>query len=164
MNTQNITIRNLEKKDNSLLASVVRNTLAEFGINHPGTVYYDPSTDSLYEVFQEDRADYFVAEVEEKFVGGAGIYPTEGLPEDTCELVKMYLLPEARGLGLGKVLIERCIELAKENGFKRIYLESMPELRKALKVYEKFGFTYLSKPMGNSGHFGCSVWMLKELY
>jgi len=39
----------------------------------------------------------------------------------------------------------------------------MPELRKAVSVYEKFGFTYLTGPMGNTGHFGCDVWMIKEL-
>ncbi len=164
MNTKKIYIRAIEQKDNPLLATVVRNTLAEFGANHPGTVYYDTTTDSLFEVFQTKNAAYFIAEVNEKLVGGAGIYPTEGLPEDTCELVKMYLLPEARGIGLGKTLIENCIVKAMENGFKRIYLESMPELSQALNVYAKFGFEYLSKPMGNTGHFGCSLWMLKELY
>ncbi len=164
MESKNITIRNIEKKDNPLLASVVRNTLSEFGANHPGTVYYDSTTDSLFEIFQEAKAHYFIAELDEQFVGGAGIFPTSGLQDGTCELVKMYLLPEARGIGLGKDLIARCIEKARENGFNRIYLESMPELSKALKVYEKFGFEYLSGPMGNSGHFGCSLWMLKELY
>lgn len=164
MNTKKIYIRDIEQKDNPLLASVVRNTLAEFGANHPGTVYYDATTDSLFEFFQKKNAAYFIAELNEKLVGGAGIYPTEGLPEDTCELVKMYLLPEARGIGLGKTLIENCIAKAMENDFKRIYLESMPELSQALNVYAKFGFEYLSKPMGNTGHFGCSLWMLKELY
>lgn len=96
-------------------------------------------------------------------VGGAGIYPTDALPEATCELVKMYLKPEARGLGLGRMLIEKCLVVAKDMGYKQVYLESMPELQKALSVYEKFGFEYLKGPMGNSGHTGCSRWMLKIL-
>ena len=159
----NITIRPIEKKDNAALAKVVRDTLTEFGANHPGTVYYDPTTDALFEVFQRDRAGYFVAEIDSKLVGGAGIYPTDGLPEGTCELVKMYLLPAARGVGLGKTLIEKSLALAKENGYEYVYLESMPELKKALKVYEKFGFNYLNGPMGNSGHYGCELWMLKKI-
>ena len=159
----NITIRPIEKKDNAALAKIVRDTLAEFGANHPGTVYYDPTTDTLFEVFQRDGAGYFVAEIDNKLMGGAGIYPTDGLPAGTCELVKMYLLPEARGLGLGKKLIEKSLALAKENKYGYVYLESMPELKKALTVYEKFGFTYLKGPMGNSGHFGCELWMLKKI-
>jgi putative acetyltransferase len=158
-----VTIRDLRKEDNPALAKVVKDTLAEFGANHPNTVYYDPTTNTLFEVFQTPRSKYFLAELNNKIVGGGGIYPTDGLPPDTCELVKMYLLPEARGLGLGRTLIEKCIEEAAENGFKKIYLETMPELKQALSVYEKFGFEYLKGPMGNSGHTGCSLWMLKDL-
>lgn len=158
-----IVIRDIRPSDNPTLAHIVRSTLAEFGANHPNTVYYDPTTDALYELFQKDRAIYFVAEVKGKMVGGGGIYPTDGLDIDTCELVKMYLLPEARGLGLGKTLIQKCIDTAREKGFTKIYLETMPELKQALKVYEKFGFEYLSGPMGNSGHTGCSMWMIKSL-
>ena len=158
-----VTIRDLRKEDNPALAKVVKNTLAEFGANHPNTVYYDPTTDTLFEVFQTPRSKYFLAELNNKIVGGGGIYPTDGLPPDTCELVKMYLLPEARGFGLGRTLIEKCIEAAAENGFKKIYLETMPELKQALSVYEKFGFEYLNGPIGNSGHTGCSLWMLKKI-
>lgn len=159
----NISIRFIQPSDNPALAKIVRDTLAEFGANHPGTVYYDPTTDALYELFQKEGAGYFVATMDDKIVGGGGIYPTNGLPADTCELVKMYLLPEARGIGLGKTLIEKNLSLAKEKGYKQVYLETMPELKQALNVYAKFGFEYLKGPMGNSGHTGCSLWMLKRI-
>ncbi|HEY6506050.1 MAG TPA: GNAT family N-acetyltransferase [Chitinophagaceae bacterium] len=159
----NINIRPIRQSDNPILAKIVKNTLAEFGANHPGTVYYDPTTDALYELFQKEGAGYFVAELNDEVVGGGGIYPTDGLPADTCELVKMYLLPHARGAGLGKTLIEKSLSFAKETGYKNVYLETMPELQQALKVYAKFGFDYLKGPMGNSGHTGCSLWMLKSL-
>ncbi len=159
----NISIRSIQPGDNPALAKIVRDTLAEFGANHPGTVYYDPTTDALFELFQRNGARYFVGEIDDKIVGGAGIFPSDGLPAGTCELVKMYLLPEARGVGLGKTLIEKSLQFAKENKYEHVYLESMPELKKALKVYEKFGFTYLDGPMGNTGHFGCELWMLKKI-
>jgi putative acetyltransferase len=158
-----ITIRDIRLSDNPFLSKIVKGTLAEFGANHPNTVYYDPTTDALYEMFQKNGAHYFVAEMNGEVVGGAGLYPTEGLPGYTCELVKMYLLPHARGLGLGRILIEKTLARAKEEGYENVYLESMPELRQALKVYAKFGFVYLEGPMGNSGHTGCSLWMLKKL-
>ena len=155
-----IKIRIIEQKDNAALANVIRKTLEEFGANHPGTVYYDESTDHLFEIFDsEPRSRYYVAEWNDEIMGGGGIYPTEGLPADTCELVKMYLLPQVRGIGLGSTLIQKCIDTAKDLGYKNIYLESMPELEKALKTYEKFGFEYLNAPMGNTGHYGCEKWM-----
>ncbi|HWR34054.1 MAG TPA: GNAT family N-acetyltransferase [Chitinophagaceae bacterium] len=159
----NVLIRDIQPPDNPYIARIIKDTLAEFGANHPNTVYYDATTDALYELFQKQGAAYFVAELNGEIVGGGGIYPTDGLPADTCELVKMYLLPHARGTGLGRTLIEKCIATAKELGYRNIYLESMPELKQALKVYAKFGFEYLKGPMGNSGHTGCSLWMLRSL-
>lgn len=157
-------IRHIKPTDNKALAVIIRDTLTEFGANHPGTVYFDPTTDSLYKFFQKAGSVYYVVETEEgKVVGGGGIYPTEGLPEDTCELVKMYLLPEVRGTGLGRTIVEKCLQAARDAGFKKIYLETMPELKLALKLYEKFGFAYLCAPMGNSGHFGCDLHMSREL-
>lgn len=159
----NITIRQINPSDNPILARIVRDTLAEFGANRPGTVYFDATTDTLFEVFRKDRSIYYVAEVNGNIVGGGGIYPTDGLDPDTCELVKMYLLPQARGLGLGKTLIEKCLAFANDAGYKKVYLETMPELKQALAVYAKYGFEYLKAPMGNSGHTGCELWMLRQL-
>ena len=161
---QEITIRTIEEKDNAAIANVIRRTLEEFGANHPGTVYYDDATDALYSLFQNtNRSIYFIAERNDEVVGGGGIFPSAGLPEDTCELVKMYLLPHVRGIGLGKKLIQQCIDFAKQAGYQNIYLETMPELKQALKTYEKFGFEYINHSMGNTGHFGCELWMLKQL-
>lgn len=158
-----IQVRTIQPTDNSAIASIIRNTLTEFGANRPGTVYFDSSTDFLSEVFQTPGSIYFVVHLDNKPAGGAGVYPSEGLPEGTCELVKMYLLPQLRGQGIGKLLIEKCLEFAKEAGYKKIYLETLPELKKAIHVYEKFDFTYLNGPLGNTGHFGCDVWMIRDL-
>lgn len=157
-------IRKIEEKDNAAIAAVIRRTLEEFGANHPGTVYYDKSTDSLFELFQQTpRSVYFIAEREGTVAGGGGIFPSPGLPPDTCELVKMYLLPHVRGIGLGKRIIQQCIAFAQQQGFQNIYLETMPELGRALKTYEKFGFEYIHHPMGATGHFGCELWMLGKV-
>jgi putative acetyltransferase len=158
-----ITIREIQEEDNAELASVIRKALEEFKANKPGTVYYDESTDHLSDLFLAENSIYFVAVREGKLLGGAGLYPTEGLDHDTIELVKMYLRPEARGQGLGRTLILKCIEYAKDLGYKRIYLETMSELDKAIAAYEKLGFVLLKSPMGNSGHHSCELWMVKEI-
>ena len=159
----NVLIRTIQPSDNAGLAKIVKDTMAEFGVDRPNTVYYDPTTDALYELFQKERSAYNVAEINGEIVGGGGIYPTDGLEDDVCELVKMYLIPGARGLGVGKLLIEKCVKQAEELGYKKVYLETMTELKQAMKVYEKFGFEYLKGPMGNSGHTGCELWMIKSL-
>lgn len=163
LSIENVTIRHLKPEDDAELANIVKSTLKEFGANKPGTVYYDETTDHLSQVFQHPGSTYFIAEYNNEIIGGGGIFPSPGLPNDTCELVKMYLLKSARGLGLGKLLIEKCIAFAKETGYNKIYIETMPELKQALKVYEKFGWNYINHPLGDTGHFGCDVWMIKNL-
>ena len=156
-------IRPIEPGDNEELAKVIRTALAEFGANKPGTVYFDPTTDALFELFRTPKSFYYVALVDGKVVGGCGIFPTDNLPDGTCELVKLYLAKEARGTGLGKQLMEISLSWAKENRYTQVYLESMPELAKEVSIYEKVGFKALDHPLGNSGHCGCDIWMLKKL-
>lgn len=158
-----ITIREIIPTDNVEIASIIRSCLAEFGANKPGTVYFDPTTDHLFELFREPGSIYFIAAEENRLLGGGGIFPSQGLPAGTRELVKLYLLPDSRGMGLGAALMKRCISAAREMGYKSIYLESMPELNKAVGLYEQFGFTNLDAPLGNTGHFGCDIWMMKSL-
>jgi putative acetyltransferase len=47
-----VTYRNIEKKDNKEIAELIRSVFREFGIARPGTVYFDPTTDDLYSLFQ----------------------------------------------------------------------------------------------------------------
>jgi len=161
---EKLSIRKIQLSDNADLAKIIRSALEEFKANKKGTVYFDDSTDHLFELFSETPGSfYFVGEKEGKILGGAGIFPTNNLPEGVCELVKMYLSPEARGLGLGKKMITLCIDTAKNAGYSKIYLETMPELKQAVKVYQKLGFELIDHPMGSSGHCGCDIWMLKTI-
>ena len=158
-----ISIRKIEPTDNVALAKIIRDALTEFKANKPGTVYFDDSTDHLYELFQQEKGIYNVAIDNDQIVGGGGIVHTTGLAMDTCELVKLYLSPAARGKGIGRALMQKCLEEAKNAGYKKVYLETMPELISAIPLYEQFGFTYLTGALGNSGHSGCDIWMIKSL-
>jgi len=158
-----ITLRTIEKSDNVKIAEVIRKVFREFKIDRPGTVYFDPTTDDLYTLFQTPDSVYWIALDRSEIIGGCGIFPTPALPEDCAELVKFYLASEFRGKGIGRMLMDKCIESAKNMGYSKIYLESMPELGKAISMYKKAGFKSLNHPMGKSGHFGCDIWMLKEL-
>lgn len=160
---EQVNIRPIQKEDNAAVAVIIRNALKEFGADKPGTVYYDETTDHLFELFQKEKSAYFVAIEDDEIFGGAGIYPTHGLPADTCELVKIYLAPAARGKGIAGQLMNCCFDNALKNGFTKMYIETMPELATAVRMYEKLGFSYLTQPMGNSGHTGCDIFMMMEL-
>ena len=159
-----VELRNIKKEDNEELAQIIRASLVEFDVPKIGTVYSDPDTDRLFELFKETPAScYFVAEEDGVLMGGCGVYPTPGLPAGYAELVKLYLTSATRGRGIGKLMMDKCYQAAKEMGYTHLYLESFPQLAKAVSIYEKSGFKPLDGALGNSGHFACTIWMVKEL-
>jgi putative acetyltransferase len=159
----NIIFRHIEERDNKGIAKLIRGVFMEFNIHRPGTVYFDPTTDNLYELFMAPGSEYWIAEENSAIIGGCGVYPTPGLPEGCAELVKFYLSASNRGKGTGRQLMEKTFDSAKRNGYRQLYLESLPELSRAISLYEKAGFEFIKGPMGKSGHFGCNIWMLKTL-
>ncbi len=54
----------------------------------------------------------------------------------------VYVRPEFRGNHFGDILLDKIIKTAKKDGFSKMYLETIPTLTTALKLYEKFGFVY----------------------
>lgn len=157
------TIRLIQPEDDLKIAQIIRDVLTEFKANKPGTAYYDESLNQLSTVFAENKSAYWVVEENGEILGGGGIYPTTGLPNDTCELVKLYLSPNARGKGFANMIMNNCFKKAIDFGYQNIYLESMPELSNAVSLYERMGFEKLYNSLGNSGHFGCDIWMVKKL-
>lgn len=157
-----ISIRKIEQKDNAQVAALIRSVLIEHNVPKVGTAYADVSLDSMFEAYSADRSAYFVVEKDGVLIGGAGIAPLESGPENVSELQKMYFLPEARGTGMGTKMMDTCLAFAKAQGFAFCYLETMPYMEAAQKLYRKSGFEYLDAPMGNTGHSSCPVWMLKR--
>lgn len=156
-------IREIQKADNPEVANLIRTVLIEYNVPKVGTAYADPQLDYMFEAYSEPKSMYFVVEYKSKIIGGAGIATLANGSTAVCELQKMYFLPETRGLGLGSKMIETCLKKAKDFGFKQCYLETMPYMEAAQKLYVKTGFQYLDAPMGNTGHCSCPVWMLKDL-
>jgi len=158
-----IILRQIQEKDNVPLAELIRSVFREFSIDKPGTVYDDPTTDALFELFQTEKSVYWVAEENGKLLGGCGIYPTNGLPERCVELVKFYIAPDSRGEGVGQLLLQLNINTAKGFNYSQLYLESFPELARVVGMYSGLGFKQQDQPLGNSGHYACTIWMVKEL-
>lgn len=163
MTPSHFIIREIKPNDNQQIASVIRDVLTEFGAPKVGTAYEDKATDEMFETYQKEKTAYFVIEYQNKVVGGVGFAELHGFKNTICELQKMYFLPIARGKGLGSKLIDFCLSKAKKQGFKQCYLETMPYMNAARALYAKNGFENLENPMGNTGHYSCNVWMLKNL-
>jgi putative acetyltransferase len=156
-------IREIQKEDNSQIAQVIRQVFIDDNYPKTGTAFADPQLDFMFETYNKEKAIYFVIENDGKIVGGAGVSQLDDSDKTICELQKMYFLHEARGKGFGLQIIEKCLQKATEFGYEKCYLETLPEMKVAQKLYQKLGFEYLCTPMGATGHSSCPVWMIKQL-
>lgn len=156
-------IRPIQQSDNEQLFKMIQAVFIEFDAPKEGTVYSDPTTLNLFELFKKDNALCYVVEENGEVQGCCGIYPTSGLPAECTELVKFYLPKSARGKGYGKALMQKCEDAASNLGYTHMYIESLPDFDKAVGIYLENGYVQLDKPLGDSGHFGCNIWMLKSL-
>ena len=159
----NYIIREIEPKDNLKIATVIRNVFEELDAPKVGTAYADPHLNTLFEVYQDDTEIYFVVEKDEIILGGCGIGKLIDAEIKICELQKMYLAKEARGKGIAKELMQKCLTFAKQVGYDKCYIETLPFMKDAQKLYVKSGFTYIDGPIGATGHNACDVFMIKDL-
>lgn len=158
-----IIIREITPEDNLQIAAVIRKVLVDLGVPKVGTAYEDKALDNMFEAYNKPKAVYFVVDDNGTIIGGAGVAQLDNYDGNVCELQKMYFLEEARGKGIGSKMMEICLEKATVFGFEKCYLETMPYMKAAQKLYKRVGFNYIETPMGNTGHYSCPVWMLKDL-
>ena len=156
-------VREIQPQDNEQIANVIRQVFISDEYPKTGTAFADKQLDYMFETYNKPKAIYYVVEIDEKIVGGAGVSQLDNSEENICELQKMYFLQEARGKGIGFEMIQKCLTKAKEFGYEKCYLETLPQMLAAQSLYKKVGFEYLCTPIGGTGHTSCPVWMMKSL-
>lgn len=162
-NPEPASIRPICPADNAAMARIIRQVMTEYGAVGEGYSINDPEVDRMYEQYCGADHAFFVIESAGSVVGGAGVAPLRRGGDGVCELRKMYLLPGARGKGLGRQLLQKCLEAARQRGFRTCYLETINRMDRAQRLYLSAGFTPLDGPMGSTGHNACDAWYALEL-
>lgn len=158
-----VEIREIRPDDNREVARLIRTVLEEMEVPKVGTAHADPAVEDMYGEYDVPGAEYYVVVEKGRIIGGAGIAQLQDHKGPVCELQKMYFLPLARGRGIGAKMIGICLDRARSLGYAQCYLETLPQMVAARQLYQRNGFAPLKAPLGNTGHFSCSLWMLKSL-
>ena len=159
----NYRIQEIKPQYDIKISEIINVVGKEFGAIGDGFGPSDAEVKAMSQYYKdEDASRYLVACIDNQIVGGGGIASFNNSPE-ICELRKLFLIPESRGLGIGKKLIEQNLEYAKNKGYKRCYLDTLASMTSAIELYKKLGFQSLDSALEGSIHNGCDVWMLKEL-
>ena len=98
---------------------------------------FDKELQMLAKMYAPPSGELFLIENENIFIGCAGL---RQLDSENCELKRMYVKSEFRGLKLGEQLMEISLKTAKDLGYKTMKLDTLSRLAPALKLYEKYGF------------------------
>lgn len=131
-------IREWQPRDRDFAAEVIRSVLSEYGLGWEP----DGADKDVLEVkdnYLDNGGEFWVIEHQSEVVGTSAYYPIER-GENAVEIRKMYLLPKARGYGLGKYLLQHLEAAIACRGFKQIWIETATVLREAVKLYESNGY------------------------
>ncbi|MDR3385905.1 MAG: GNAT family N-acetyltransferase [Rudaea sp.] len=156
-------IRTITAADNAAVAAIIRMVMPEFGASGPGFAIHDAEVDDMAGAYSRPGCTYFVVTLDDRVLGGGGVAALGGGDPGICELRKMYFLPELRGRGAGAALIRRCLDAARGLGYRACYLETLTGMDAAQRLYERNGFRRIPAALGNTGHFGCNRFYLREL-
>lgn len=164
MTTQNgVNLREIKKSDSKRMAEIIRTSLKAYGLDKPGTAYYDPQLDNLSEYYNSlDRSNYYVLEKDNQVIGGGG-YSGFGHKEEVAELEKLYIDEPYQRQGFSGLLIKKIEEAAHDDNYKYLYLETSKVLDTANLVYVHYGFKSKNEPLEGSEHEAMDRFFIKNI-
>lgn len=132
----NYTLRDYRITDAAVVRRLLEVGLEPYGL-HADYDDIDADLRDVHQHYLQSGGAFRLLVVEKRVVGMYGLY---NYGQYICELRKMYLDPDYKGRGLGKVMMEEALDLARELEFKEMRLETNAVLKEAIAMYEQIGF------------------------
>jgi putative acetyltransferase len=104
---------------------------------------YEKADDALLDHPQKyiDNGSFiFLAHYDDEIVGTVSLSPLE---KNTFEIMKLGVIDGYKGLGIGRKLMQICIDICQKKEVKLITLDTSSKLQNAIKLYEKLGFVHV---------------------
>ncbi|MFO0741453.1 MAG: GNAT family N-acetyltransferase [Labilithrix sp.] len=134
-----VRLRAYEPRDEAAVVALVKSVLGEYGFTaEVGGLEGDLR--ALETRYRDGR--FWVAELGGEIIGTVAIRPKD---EGRCELKRLYLRPDARGLGLGQRLYEEAEAFARAVGYAKLWLDSSRRFTSAHRLYERNGFVLVER-------------------
>jgi DNA-binding MarR family transcriptional regulator/GNAT superfamily N-acetyltransferase len=115
--------------------------------------------EEFYNLPETPPKNLWIAERNGKILGSVFVIPKDGSSE-TAKLRMLYVEPEARGLGIGTLLVKQVVSFAREKGYKRVWLWTQESLTSARKIYAAQQFEMI----GSEPHMSFGKELISEYW
>ncbi len=138
-------IRDWTASDRDAAAGVVKTVLEEYGLGWEVSCAgcSDQDVVEVEKYYQQAGGEFWVVEHQGQILGTGGYYPISR-GNNAVEIRKMYLIPAARGYGLGRFLLAQLEQAAAKNGFEEAWVETATVLKEAVALYERNAYRPMS--------------------
>jgi ribosomal protein S18 acetylase RimI-like enzyme len=132
-------LRRFEKKDEEAVYNLHISALKQAGtfIDTPKSQELDQDLKNIETIYINNNGEFFVTTVDNKIVGMGAL---RKIDETTAEIKRMRVEPSMQGKGIGKLILDKLIERAKELGYKKLVLDVAEKQKGAQHLYESRGF------------------------
>ena len=135
---QTIRLVNKEGQDLDVIRGLMREYAAELNENLCFQSF-EAEVDNPLNKYGEPAGCIMLAFIDNSPAGCIALTPLQ--TPGTCEMKRLYVRPAYRKFGLGRELVSRLLEIAKEKGYAKMQLDTLQRLTSAIKLYEQFGFS-----------------------
>lgn len=159
----NYQIRPMKEDDGIPLGKIILQVLGEFNARELTSAYEDEEVRFMHKVYSQEGYIFYTVVKDGQVRGGVGISPLQDAGKDCCEVRKMYLLPEDRGFGLGRKVLERCLEKARSIGYKTAYAKTATRMPQAITLFQKLDFNVTTSPLKEENKNHSFIWFSRNL-
>ncbi|HVW74745.1 MAG TPA: GNAT family N-acetyltransferase [Rhizomicrobium sp.] len=123
-----------------------------------GSQGFSEELKSLPGVYAPPAGELLLAKRGDHVLGGVALKPLE--PPQVAEIKRLFVRPQARGIGVGKALVSAILKTAIERGYREIKLDTLPDMEGAIALYKSLGFAPIA-PYGSHPYPGLVTLGLK---